>query len=411
MIALAAMLLAVAFPNLLKTANAQTESSYYVTVSPSPTSPSSPMYTPVGRNWTLSFEATWSYGNDSGKPIGNATVTIQVSNTKKDLVSTLNLNSTEGLFSFNYSSSTAEILTFIPAKLTTQDGTEWTPKLLDGEKNLYGFQSKSVTIWWDTFHASLVSYRTSALGVTAVSANVTYLLLPEEGLNLPESATYSHQTFLPKTVQNASVTINGVNAVETSPGMFAANVSTWLPTAYVLVEVSQQGWVATQTGFSFAHSANELVWTYAAVIGLLFAIIVLTVVVLIKRRKRSEGGSIRRTYAIPGGTLLLITSVISLYWGLAGLDSSLHGFNWIFLTIMGLLAFGFGLIAGIFSVRRKSQSLAIFAVIVPLLTNSIFVKSSLDLYQLAVPWWIMIVSLVLSIISGFLICNADEVFT
>ncbi len=369
------------------------------------------MYTPVGRNWTLSFEATWSYGNDSGKAVSNATVTIQVSNTKNDVVSTLNLNSTEGLFSFNYSSSTAEILTFTPTKLTSQDGTEWAPKLLDGEHNLYGFQSKSVTIWWDTFQASLVSYRTSALGITAVSANVTYLLLPEEGLNLPESATYSHQTFLPKTVQNANVTINGVNAAETSPGVFTANVSTWLPTAYVLVEVSQQGWITTSTGFSFAHSTNELVWTYAVVIGLLFVVILMTVFVLNKRRSKSGGVSFRKTYAVSGGTLLSITSVISLYWGLVGLDSSLHGFNWVFLSIIGLLAFGFGLTAGIFSVRRKSQSLVIFAVIVPLLTNSIFVKSSLDLYQLAIPWWIVIVSLVLSITSGSLISNADEVFT
>ena len=109
--------------------------------------------------------------------------------------------------------------------------------------------------------------------------------------------------------------------------------------------------------------------------------------------------------------MLAITSVISLYWGLVGLDSTLKGFEWILLTIMGFLSFGFGLVAGVLSVRRKNQPLAIFAAIVPMITNLVVVKSSLDMYQLANPWLILIASIGLSIISGVLISNADEAFT
>ena len=249
------LLLTLVLPILVETATAQTPSNYYVTVNP--TTPDSPIYTTVGRNWTVSFEALWSYGDNSGQAITNAIVTVQVKNSKNEAINTLSVNTTTGLFSFNYSSSTVDVLTFKPIKLVTQDGVKWTPNLLDAGKSLYGFQSKSVVVWYDTFHVSLVSFDTKTLGVTAVSVNVTYLLLPEDGLTLPEWATYSNQTFLPKIVHNAIVTINGVKAEETSMGIFTAKVSIWLPTSYIVVGVSQEGWVTTHTGFSFAHNANE----------------------------------------------------------------------------------------------------------------------------------------------------------
>jgi peptidoglycan/LPS O-acetylase OafA/YrhL len=116
-------------------------------------------------------------------------------------------------------------------------------------------------------------------------------------------------------------------------------------------------------------------------------------------------------YVVLGGALLAITSIISLYWGLVGLDSTLHGFDWILLTTICFLSFGFGLTVGILSMRRKNQTLVIFAVTALIFTNLVGVKSSLDMYQLANPWLILIVSLVLSVISGFLVSNADEAFT
>lgn len=404
------LLLILVLPFVVKTAIAQTTPNYFVTVNP--TTPDSPMYTTVGRNWTVSFESLWSYGDNFGTAIENAIVTVQVNNSKSEVINTLLLNTTTGLFSFNYSSSTADILTFTPIKLVTQDGTEWKPNLLDAGNSLYGFQSKSVVIWWDTFHASLVSYNTETLGVTMVSINVTYLLLPEDGLTLPEWATYSHQTFLPKIVHNASVTINGVKAEETSiEGIFKANVSIWLPTAYIYVGVSQEGWVTTHTGFSFAQNANESLWAYSILLGLASVAVVLILSFVLSKKSKSAISFKHSNFPLFGGILLAITSVISLYWGLVGLDSTLHGFDWILLTVLGLLSFGFGLVAGLLSLRRKNQALVIFVVIMPMLTNLVGVKSSLDMYELANPWLMLIASFVLSIVSGVLICNADEVFT
>jgi len=391
-----------------KVVNAQTTPNYFVTVNP--TTPDSQIYTTVGSNWTVSFEAIWSYGDDSGTTINNAIVTMQVNDSKNEVINTLLLNTTTGLFSFNYSSSTADVLTFTPIKLVTSNGTEWKPDLLDKDNSIYGFQSKSVVIWWDTFHTSLVSYDTETFGTALVSVNVTYLLLPEEGLTLPEWATYSHQTFLPKIAHNASVTINGVKAEETSiEGIFQANVPIWLPTAYIHVETSQEGWITTQTGFSFAHNTNEPLWKYPVIFGLVL-VVVLTIF-LVKRKKVGNKVLSLKNYPILGGVLHAITSVISLYWGLVGLDSTLHGFDWIFLTIVGLVSFGFGLVAGLLSLRKKNQLFAMVVIIMLMATNIVVVMLSLDMYELAIPWLIVIGSYVLSVFCAFFICNADEEFT
>ncbi len=368
------------------------------------------MYTPVGRNWTLTFEAAWSYGDSSGQPVRNATVTIQVSNSKNQVVNTLSLNTTAGVFSFNYSSSTADALTFTPVKLATQDGTEWKTNLIDAQKNLYGLQSKSAVVWWDTFQVSPVSHNTGTIGSTSVSVNVTYLLLPEDGLTLPEWATYSNETFLPKTVQNAAVSINGAKAEETSDGIFSANVPTWLPTSYVIVEVSQNGWVTTHTAFSFAQDANEPPWLLAA--AFFVALMTILIVFFIRARRRKESNLSRKMYyAVLGGFLLAISSAISLYWGLVGLEGALNGFEWLLLAAMGFVSFGLGLVASALSIARKRQALVISALIAPMITNLIIAKTSLDTYQLANPLLILFGSIFLSVASLILICNADEVFT
>ncbi len=400
--------LVMVLPFLGGTVVSQNPSNYYVTVNP--TTSNSTLYTPVGSNWNVSFQALWSYGDNSGQPISNATVTVQVSGSKSGAITTLQLNTTSGVFSFNYSSSTAEVITFTPTKLVTQNGTQWKPTLLDSGNKIYGFQSESVVVWWDTFHVSLVSYIAETKGSATVTVNVTYSLLPEDGLTLQDWATYSHQTFLPKIVHNATVTINGVNAEELSAGIFTANVPIWLPTAYIHVGVSQEGWVTTHTGFSFAHNANETLWEYA-VLAIVFVFAGLTLFVVRFRKSNNNLLQTQNRYAVLGGALLAITSIISLYWGIVGLDSTLHGFDWTVLIAIGFLTFGFGLTAGILSMLRKNQSLVIFAVTIVMATNIIGIKSSLDMYQLASPWLIVIGSFVMSVISGYLVSNADEAFS
>jgi len=147
-------------------------------------------------------------------------------------------------------------------------------------------------------------------------------------------------------------------------------------------------------------------------LGVVFVFIGLMLVV-VRLRKSTNNNLLQKKnrYAVLGGALLTITSIISFYWGLVGLDSALHGFDWILLTTICFLSFGFGLTTGILSMRRKNQTLAIFAVTILIFTNLVGVKFSLDMYQLANPWLILIVSLVLSVISGFLVSNADQAFT
>jgi hypothetical protein len=45
-----------------------------------------------------------------------------------------------------------------------------------------------------------------------------------------------------------------------------------------------------------------------------------------------------------------------------------------------------------------------------LTVNLVMVKTSLEAYQLAVPWSILIASLTMSMAGGFLICNSDGQF-
>ncbi|MGA2386724.1 MAG: hypothetical protein ABSG33_09340 [Candidatus Bathyarchaeia archaeon] len=405
------MLLATFAPFLANKAYAQTSGNYWITVKPTG---DSQFYTTIGRNWTLSFEAVWSYGSSSGQLVSNAMVAMQVSGEKEGALGSLDLNSTSGEFSFNYSSTTADIITFTPSKVVTQDGTQYSSALMKNSGNqTYGLLAKSVTVWWDTFQVSLVNYNTDAAGTVSVTVNVTYLLLPEAGLTLPAQDTYSNQTFLPKIASQANVAINGITAQETSvPGEYSATVSTAFPTAYVLVAASQNGWTTTHTAFGFTQKANETLWGYGVIIGLIL-VAILASIFLVMRRKPAEPAAFGRKGRFPliGGVLLLLTSVFSLYWGAVAVEATLHGFNWAIMAVAGLGAFAFGVLGGVLSLKKKNEALVIFAVCTLLVVNVVVLKYAFDTYALTVPWLFILAATAVSIVSGVLITNSDEQFS
>jgi hypothetical protein len=385
--------------------SAQTQqTNFFVTVKPALISDAL-IYTSVDKNATLSFQAIWTYGPDETKSIQNATVIIQISNSEGKVVDMLSENTTSGTFSFNYTSSTSTTLTFMPTDLVTQDGRDWSPRqLIDAANNAYGFTSNWAQVWWDTFHVSMVSHDTDSLGKVAVSVNVTYQLLPEDGLQVGN-------VHVSKTLQDANVTINGVKAQKTqTPGIYSASSSTLLPSAYVKVDVSQEGWTTTHTAFIFNQEANSPIWTYgvvsASAIG--FAIVLLR---FFMSKKTSKPTLFKhQNFPFYGALLLVVTSIISLYWGIVGLESTLNTFDWILLASLGFVSFACGLLGAVMALRNKSQAFAIFAVVIPLFMNVVGVKASLDMYGLANPWLIIAPSLALSIISGYFISNSDKMF-
>jgi hypothetical protein len=396
-------------PLFIGNVSAQTQSNHYVTVKP--TTPDSLMYTAAGRNWTLSFESQWSFGADSGKDIPNATADIEVHNRANQLLETLSLNTTDGTFTFNYTSSTVDILTFTPTKLTTADGKDWKAGIVDSSANIYGLQSESAIVWYDTFHVSLVSSDTSSLGKVGSVVNVTYLLVPDEGLTLPVWSTYNNQTFLPKTVQSANVIINGVKAQESqTSGIYTAESSTFFQTAYVNVEVSQESWITTNTGFSFAQNTNQQIWIYTVGFGLALAFAVVMLYFFKSIKANNPVPANHSSYPFFGGVLLIATSVISLYWGLVSLEGTLHTFDWLPLTLLGMLTFAFGISGSLMAFKKRNQALVIFSVLAPMAVNIVVVKASFDLYHLANPWLIIITSVFASIIAGYFICNSDTSF-
>jgi hypothetical protein len=391
----------------VETISAQTSTSQYWT-SVNPATSSSIVYGNIEKNWTIPFQAVWSYGENSGKAIENATVTVEVKTADDESVENISqtTNST-GFATFYYISSSPAVLTFTPTSLVTQDETDYNAGVFgNGQSAVYGMRPESVTVYWDTFDVSLVSTNTDTQGVTTVSVNVTYMMVPEEGLVIPNS---SPEQIFPKIANGVNVTINGVKAQETSvSGIYTANFSTWLPTTYMLTEVSQDGWIPAQKGFSFYHNFNASFWTPAAVIVL----VIVAAVVLYRVFKKKEGTALAYSTGFPfiGGVLLALTSFISLYWGIVGFDSTISGFDWAWLAAAELLAFGFGLAGSIISVLKKKQAIVIFAVCVPMLTNVIAIKAALDAYQLAVPWLIIVPSFIISVISGILISNSDKQF-
>jgi len=389
----------------VETASAQT--TYLADVNPIETT----IYSNVGQVLDISFQAVWAYGDNVGQAIEYANVTVEVKTANGAVTDMVLANTTAtGFVYFNYSSSTPQILTFTPVKLVTPDGTELNSSLLEnGETALYGLQSEQVTVYWDTFDMALTSTSTETLEAIQLSVNVTYLLVPEEGLTI-QSPDSSQQDFFPKIAHGVNVTINGVQAEETAvAGVYSSNVSTLMPTAYVLVEVSQEGWATAHKAFSFTHDANMIVWEPLAIIFASAYVVVLSAVLFSLRKSKSLVS--KRSYLpVFGGFLLILASFIGLYWVLVWFESSLHGFDWALYALLGVLSFGFGFSGGIIAVRRQKQTAVLFVASFSIFVNAIAVKASLDAYQLALPWTPLLAAFAFSVISGLLIGNSDDQF-
>jgi len=366
-------------------------------------------YTVVGHNHTISFKVFWNQDINLGRPLQNATVVVQVLDKYNNKIDEIyEKTDNMGILSFNYSSQFANKLTFSATKVI-QNEKEWSA--VDDPTNKTGsLTSASIVVWWDTFQTSLVSTNTNTRGSATVAVNITHLLLPEEGLILPSGSTDIGETYLTKSVQKAHVRINGVEALNYGePGIYQADVSVWFPTVYAFVEVSQKDWATTQTGFSIAHLSNEQVWVLSTV-GIFFVFALIIILLVLKKRVINPLLIKRENYPFYGAFFLAIISILSFYWGIIGIDGYLHGFDWMLLGITGLL-FSFLGIVGCFSmIRRKFFALSVISPIIPSLTNSLIIKSSLDLYHLPDPWLLLFISVFFSIASGCLVCNSEKIF-
>jgi hypothetical protein len=369
--------------------------------------PSTTMYSTIDHNITVAFRANWTFGANSAQPVEDANVTVEVKTSKEAVIYTFNVttNST-GSLSFNYSIPAPEILTFTPTALFTSDGAEYNSSILQAENNLYGLQIESISVYYDTFDVALVSADTNTKGRTSVTVNVTYLLAPEEGLTLPPASSYLNQTFFPKVAEGVDVTINGVEAEEAQSGVYRADIPTWLPTSYVLVEVSKPDWSPNHEAFSFTHTSNANIWLPAVAVAVV-CVLVASVVTLLRRR--SNNVKLGR-FPTVGGVALIGASFISLYWGVVGVDSTLHGFNWGSFAFLGFAAFAFGVAGSILSWKRKHQAAVLFVTCLSLVANVAAVKVSLDSYLLPLPWTLLALAFAVSLISGLLIGNSDDQF-
>ena len=392
------------------TISAQTPNSQHW-VSVDPITSTSINYGTINKNWTLPFQATWTYGENIGTPIKNATIIVEVKTNNDIIIENITqITNTTGYATFNYISKTPIILVFTPITLVTQDKTEYNPHLFEKEQNnLIGLQSKAVTVYWDTFDTSLINSDTNTIGDVRVSVNVTYFLVPEEGLIVSNTSSLEEHIF-PKIAHGENVTINGVKAEETSVfGVYSTNFSTRLPTAYVFAEVSKDNWFPAQSGFSVSHNSNGTLWIPAIIISLV-CVGVLSGIYLgvFKKTKSSVFSSVN--FPFISGVLLAIASFISLYWGVVGIVGTLFGFDWTLLAITGLGSFMFGLFGSILSFKKRWQAIPIFVVMAPSGTNIVAVSELLRAYQLSIPWLVLGLSFVVSVISGVLICNADDHF-
>ena len=406
-IALVCLLLAGSFLTFaVETSSAQT-ASFLANVEP--TEPI--IYSNVGQIVEVSFQAVWTYGDNAGQAIEDANVMVKVE-AAVDVVTDVVLanTTTAGFVYFNYSSATPQILTFIPAEVVTADGTELNGSLLqNGAVALHGLQSAPVTVYWDTFNVELVSRNTKTLETVQVSVNVTYLLVPEEGLIIPHND--SQQKFFPKIAHGVNVAVNGATAEETAvPGIYSANVSTLMPTAYVIVMVSHDGWTTVHKAFSFAHDANLTIWVPLAIIFTSVFVAAFSAVLFVSSRKLRPAVSKRWTLPVLGGFLLILSSFMGLFWVLVWFEGSLHGFEWLLYGVSGVISFGFGLLGGVMAVRQKNQTVALGAVSLSLFANVIAVHASLDAYKLPITWMLILPTLAFSVISGLAIGNADDQF-
>ena len=105
------LLLVVVFAVFVETANVQAASDAWVTVTPATSS--SVLHSSVGQNCSIPFQAKWTYGDNVGKPIENANVTVEVKTGHGDSVENITQTiNAAGYATFNYSFSVSVILTF-----------------------------------------------------------------------------------------------------------------------------------------------------------------------------------------------------------------------------------------------------------------------------------------------------------
>jgi hypothetical protein len=409
-ILLAILLLVSVLPFFIRPASADTTSSYYwVTVNPAVLGPGFVLHSPVGQNVNISFQALWTYGNNSGSTIQNATIPIEVRTTTNAVIETLMPNTTgTGFVSFNYSSPISNILTFTPTKLVTEDGMEWNSSL---RGDAYGFQSKPITVYWDSFDISLVSIDTSTQGVIRVSVNITYSMIPQGGLTALQPPDYSRYDYIAKYVHGADVEVNGVKAEESSvQGVYTAQTSTWLPTTYILVAVSQKGWSQTPKAFSFTHIAIETIWVPATILGFIFVVFLTIFHFVSSKEAKIHALAEKARLLTVGAILLVIASFVSIYWALVGAESVLHGFGWMALAAFGMIASAVGLAGSLRAKMRKNFTFILFAACFLMIENAALVKYSFDNYQLATPWIALAPAFIISTLGGILIGMSDEQF-
>ncbi len=395
-LALLALLgLILVLPIVINATMAQAQNNSVVTITPT-TKASAPYYQSVGINCTLSFDAVWSSGDSNGNPIQNATATIEVKNQEGKVVENLKLNTGRGTFTFNYTTSTVDILTFTPTSLTTQVGETYTVGA--------GLQSSPVVVLFDTFKVELLSCDTSTLGKTVTTVKVTYLLLNDTDLSYDNLV-------ISKKLTEMTVTINGVQATETQPSIFTAEGSLINPTAYINVQVSQEGWTKTVNAFSQAHTANERVWVYAAGAISAFALAAVGLHFVLARKASHDNPSLKPSnWSFIGALLLAGSSVVSLFWALTGLEGCMHLFDWILLSVFALTSFVLGMVGAVLAFRRRFQALAIFATILPLLTNVVVLKAAFDSYMLSYSLITLVAPAILSIASTIAISSPDDAF-
>ncbi|MFZ7119506.1 MAG: hypothetical protein ACOWWH_00965 [Eubacteriaceae bacterium] len=363
-------------------------------------------YTSVGKNWTFMFISIYNDPDNSSIPVCNASLFIQVNNSKNEEIEVLEIKTTQsGISSFNYSSSVPEILTFTPIMLITENKSKYVSTILD-ETDFNCLASESITGWWDTFDVSIVNFSPITYGTAIVEINVNYLLIPESGINFSERSTCLNKTFLQKTANNISVTINSEAVEQTKDGEFNATFFTFLPITYVIVEVSKEGWSSTVRAFSFVNSANEFIWQLA----LLFCLIVFSGILVFKFISIKKNGKVfvsRKNFSFFNAIFLTLNSGITFYWGLVWLSGTLIGFGWHIYVVISFPTIIIGLVGAIFSLKRKLQPFVIASNLIPMILFSVGVVSSHEIYNLQIPWLMLIPSFVSSIISSYLACNAD----
>ncbi len=147
-------------------------------------------------------------------------------------------------------------------------------------------------------------------------------------------------------------------------------------------------------------------WSYAIIFGSALTLVALIFQFISSKRANNSG----KSKLFFGAVLLAVSSIISLYWSLVGLEGIMHGFDWLLLTALGLLSFGFGLACSLLTFKRKYHALAILAVTVPLIVNVVIVKSALDAYMLSYSWLLLAFFAGLSILSAYFISNAEGTF-